>query len=142
MQMISSNLPDRNYTFEQAITPPTSFNPHMIRSPNGTYLLYFRVNDLDNHTICTGDPVGGTRSHFSFQHPSIPFPIQHPSSFPSQGPALRFCGCNILRERTSKTGPQSPKIRNASRFARRTGCVGCRCWSESTRLLTNTRRAD
>lgn len=27
----------------------------MIRSPNGTYLLYFRVNDLDRHPLCTGD---------------------------------------------------------------------------------------
>ena len=51
--IVSSTEPDRNYTFSKAVTPPTSFNPHMIRSPNGTYLLYFRVNDLDPHPVCT-----------------------------------------------------------------------------------------
>jgi hypothetical protein len=59
--LLSSNKPDRDYTFLKAVTPPTSFNPHMIRAPNGTYLLYFRVNDLDAHPVCTGDPaVKGT----------------------------------------------------------------------------------
>jgi len=54
--ILSSTEPDKNWTFTDAVTQPTSFNPHMIRAPNGTYLLYFRVNDLDAHPFCTGDP--------------------------------------------------------------------------------------
>jgi len=54
--LVTSSQPNAKFKFQEMITPPTSFNPHMIRSPNGTYLLFFRVNDLDNHSICTGDP--------------------------------------------------------------------------------------
>ena len=50
--ILSSTEPDKNWTFTDAVTQPTSFNPHMIRAPNGTYLLYFRVNDLDAHPFC------------------------------------------------------------------------------------------
>lgn len=34
---------------------PTAFNPHLIRASNGTYILYFRVNDMDDYPACLGD---------------------------------------------------------------------------------------
>ena len=35
---------------------PTAFNPHLIRLSNGTFVLYFRVNDFgEAYAACTGD---------------------------------------------------------------------------------------
>ncbi len=46
--------PEGSFEFVGMVAPPTSFNPHIITSPNGTFVLYFRVNDQDEHRICTG----------------------------------------------------------------------------------------
>ena len=43
---LTSAQPDAGFTARGVFTVPTTFNPHLIRAPNGTFVLYFRVNDM------------------------------------------------------------------------------------------------
>ena len=54
---LRSTEPDRGYTAQGAFMVPTSFNPHLMRARNGTYVLYFRVNDMQEYRVCRGDGV-------------------------------------------------------------------------------------
>jgi hypothetical protein len=53
---VTSQFPDRGFRQRDIFVGPTAFNPHLIRAPNGTFILYFRVNDDDEWAACTGDP--------------------------------------------------------------------------------------
>eukprot|EP01052_Picozoa_sp_SAG31_P048478 SAG31_NODE_10161_length_1176_cov_1.168059_1_plen_121_part_01 len=47
-----SSAPDRGFRVVDLLAPPTSFNPHLVRSPaDGTFFLYFRVNAIDAHPV-------------------------------------------------------------------------------------------
>merc|ERR1711862_574580 len=61
--------PSKGFQIVAAVAPPTAFNPHLIRAPNGTYILYFRVNDMNNYTVCRGD---GTSQDSSVLETYIP----------------------------------------------------------------------
>ena len=41
---------------------PTAFNPHLIRAKNGTFILYFRVNDMDDYPACDGTAAARVNS--------------------------------------------------------------------------------
>merc|ERR1712048_440584 len=64
-----SKDPTQGWQAVGTVAPPTAFNPHLIRAPNGTYVLYFRVNDLNNYTVCRGD---GVTADSSSLHTYIP----------------------------------------------------------------------
>eukprot|EP01043_Picozoa_sp_COSAG02_P048469 COSAG02_NODE_4762_length_5013_cov_5.204314_8_plen_298_part_00 len=51
---VTSKYPDRGFEPAGVFVAPTAFNPHLIRAPNGTYILYFRVNDMDDYAACDG----------------------------------------------------------------------------------------
>ena len=52
---VTSKFPDRGFTQQGVFIAPTAFNPHLIRAKNGTYILYFRVNDMgDDYAACSG----------------------------------------------------------------------------------------
>jgi len=55
---LTSDRPDGGFRFAGVIAPATSFNPQLIRSPSGEYVLYFRVNAVDPLPFCSGDPKG------------------------------------------------------------------------------------
>lgn len=59
---LTSTRPDGGFVFAGVIAPATSFNPHLARSPEGTYALYFRVNAADALPMCSGDPAGPSTS--------------------------------------------------------------------------------
>ena len=59
---VRSRDPSGGWEFVRALTPPTSFNPHLVRAPDGRYVLFFRVNDLNNWPACTGVAAGGPPS--------------------------------------------------------------------------------
>ena len=60
---VTSPYPDHGYTQSGVFVGPTAFNPHLIRAPNGTFILYFRVNDKDNYEACSGgDPIQNSSS--------------------------------------------------------------------------------
>ena len=43
------------FTMRGVFVVPTAFNPHLIRLSNGTFILYFRVNDFgEAYAACTG----------------------------------------------------------------------------------------
>ena len=48
---------------------PTAFNPHLIRAPNGTFILYYRVNDKGDYAGCLG--ASGPRANTSTLRPYI-----------------------------------------------------------------------
>jgi hypothetical protein len=47
------------FKFVGIISPSTSFNPHLVRSPDGLFALYFRVNAVDPLPLCSGDAAAG-----------------------------------------------------------------------------------
>jgi hypothetical protein len=51
---VTSKYPDRGFEPAGIFMAPTAFNPHLIQAPNGTYILYFRVNDMDDYAACDG----------------------------------------------------------------------------------------
>ena len=59
---VVSKFPDRDFALAGIFTAPTAFNPHLIRASNGTYILYFRVNDMDEYAACTGTSGGRVNS--------------------------------------------------------------------------------
>ena len=59
---ITSKYPDRGWEPAGVFMAPTAFNPHLIRAPNGTYILYFRVNDLAEYPACDGAHPNRTNS--------------------------------------------------------------------------------
>jgi hypothetical protein len=54
---LQSQHPDRDFVAKGVFMVPTAFNPHLMRAPNGTYILHFRVNDMHDYRVCQGDGV-------------------------------------------------------------------------------------
>eukprot|EP00041_Stephanoeca_diplocostata_P018746 m.396028 g.396028 ORF g.396028 m.396028 type:complete len:409 (+) comp21107_c0_seq1:107-1333(+) len=52
---MSSTQPTGPWRVEGVVSPPTSFNPQLIRSPSGTFVLIFRVNAVDPQPVCIGN---------------------------------------------------------------------------------------
>ena len=51
---------DGPFAFAGMFAPQTTFGPHIVVAPDGTFALYFRVNALVNATLCAGggsDPL-------------------------------------------------------------------------------------
>jgi hypothetical protein len=51
---------DGPWAFAGMFAPQTTFGPHLVVAPDGTFALYFRVNELVNATLCAGggrDPL-------------------------------------------------------------------------------------
>eukprot|EP00038_Savillea_parva_P000928 m.100001 g.100001 ORF g.100001 m.100001 type:complete len:444 (+) comp10329_c0_seq3:48-1379(+) len=59
---LTSTRPDGGFVYAGVLAPSTSFNPQLVRSPNGTFALYFRVNSVAALPLCTGDPSGPSSS--------------------------------------------------------------------------------
>jgi hypothetical protein len=56
-----SDAPDAGWALVAMFTPPTTFNPTLLRTPDG-YALYFRANELNLTALCGGngsDPSPG-----------------------------------------------------------------------------------
>jgi hypothetical protein len=62
---LSSTEPDSGFKFVKVISPATSFNPHLVRSSDGTFALYFRVNSVNPRPLCSGDAAGPATSNGS-----------------------------------------------------------------------------
>jgi hypothetical protein len=52
---VASRFPDRGFEVAGIFFGPTAFNPHLLLTANGTFILYFRVNDMDTYPTCLGD---------------------------------------------------------------------------------------
>jgi hypothetical protein len=50
-----SDVPDAGWTLAAMFTPPTTFNPTLLRTADGGYALYFRANALDLTPLCGGN---------------------------------------------------------------------------------------
>lgn len=57
---LSSPHPDRDFHLVNVISPPSSFNPHLVIAPDSSFALYFRVNALAPLPVCAGNSSGPT----------------------------------------------------------------------------------
>ena len=95
---VTSKYPDRGFTQAGIFVGPTAFNPHLIRAPNGTFILYFRVNDKANYAACTGSGPRQNSSDLKTYIPASDITHTDPSG---EGP-----GANMyVSSATSMKGP-------------------------------------
>ena len=52
---LTSEEEDGPYSYVGMMAPQTTFGPHLTVARDGTIVLYFRVNELLNATLCAGD---------------------------------------------------------------------------------------
>ena len=84
VHLVSSH-PNTGFTAKGVFTVPTTFNPHLIRALNGTFVLYFRVNDMGDYTVCQGD---GTQTNSSSLKTYINRADMHPGD--GEGPGANM----------------------------------------------------
>ena len=82
---VQSRQPDRGFELVGVFVGPTAFNPHLIRAPNGTWILYFRVNDMRDYAACRGT---GPRTNSSLLRPYVDPAVLRPGG--DEGPGANM----------------------------------------------------
>jgi hypothetical protein len=83
---LTSASADGPWAFAGMFAPQTTFGPHLLVAPDGRFVVYFRVNLLENATLCVGaghDPLQNATTLAASLVP--PTSIQSSDSNPESG---------------------------------------------------------